>query len=128
MVYLLTKKGIDENLLNQTKRKIGINYNQENIDLAFLVFSSPSVNSLDMLTKQTNFNSIVIKQQFSKGNIIYMDKNSLIYKEDAKTIKIVFLLTNTEMQKANGFFDYKDKDTKIIERENWFNITSIKTD
>jgi len=42
--------------------------------------------------------------------------------------KIVFLLTNEEMKKANGFFDYKDKDKKITEGENWFNITSLMSD
>lgn len=126
--FTFSRGGIEKKLLELTRGKIGIKYNEKNIDLTFLVFSSPEVNSLDMLTKQTNLNSIVTGQQLPKENIIYMNKNSLIYKENPKTIKMVFLLSNAEMKKANGFFDYTEKDKKITEGENWFNITSIKTD
>lgn len=122
-----SRNGINKNLLNETQEKIKIKYNEKNIDLTFLVFSSPKINSLDMLTKQTDLTSVVALQQLQKENIIFMNKNSLIYKESSKIIKIIFLLSNSEMRKANGFFDYLDKDKKITEEENWFNITSIKT-
>lgn len=126
--FTFSRDGIEGNLLKLTKGKVGIKYNEKNIDLTFLVFSSPQVNSLDMLTKQTDLNSIVTEQQLPKEDIIFMNQNSLIYKEGPKTIKVVFLLSNTEMKKANGFFKYTENDKKITEGENWFNITSIKTD
>ncbi len=125
--FAFSKGGIERNLLKLTKGKIGIKYNEKNIDLIFLVFSSPQVSSLDMLTKQTDLDSIVAGQQLLKENIIFMNKNSLIYKESPKTIKVVFLLSNSEMKKANGFFKYTENDKKITTGENWFNITSIKT-
>jgi hypothetical protein len=124
--FIFSRNGIEKTKLLQTKEKVGIKLNAKNIDLVFLVFSSPRADSLDMLTKQTNLNSIITGQQLSKENIIFMNKNSLIYEENPKTMKIVFLLSNTEMKKANGFFKYTENDKKITEGENWFNITSLK--
>lgn len=126
--FIFSRDGIDKTKLSQAKEKIGVKYNEKNIDLTFLVFSSPLTSSLDMLTKQTDLNSLISKQQLPKENIIFMNANALIYKENPKTIKVIFLINNAEMKKANGFFDYTDKDKQITEGENWFNITSIKTD
>lgn len=123
--FTFSETGIEKNLLKETKKKINVRLNEEKIDLNFLVFSSPHVSSLDMLTKQTDLSLIIPKQQLLKENIIFINKNSLIYKESPKNIKIIFLLSNSEMRKANGFFDYLDKDKKITEGENWLNITSV---
>jgi hypothetical protein len=124
--FIFSRNGIDEKLLKKTQTNIGINYNQNNINLTFLVFSSPLVSSLDMLTKQTDLNTIINLQKIPKENILYINKNNLIYKESSKIIKIIFLLNNNEMKKANGFFKYTENDQKLTEGENWFNITSVK--
>lgn len=126
--FTFSRDGIEESLLKTTKEKIGIKFNEKNIDLTFLIFSSPQVDSLDMLTKQTDLNSIVTEMHLLQENIIFINKDTLIYKEDPKTIKIVFLLNNAEMKKANGFFKYEENDKKITGEKNWLNITSIKTD
>jgi len=126
--FNFSKDGINNPLLKQTKEKVGVKYNDKNIDLTFLVFSSPRTSSLDMLTNQTYLDEIIEEKQLQKTQIIFINKNTLIYKADAETIRVAFLLNNNEMKKANGFFDYKDKDKNITEGKNWFNITSIKTD
>jgi hypothetical protein len=81
-----------------------------------------------MLTKQTDLSTLITQNYLTKENIIFMDKRSLIYKNGPKNITIVFLLNNSEMKKANGFFDYQEKDKQLTSGENWFNITSVKTD
>lgn len=93
--------------------------------LESLVFSSPLVNSLDVLTDQTNLNAI-FQKQLPKKSIIFMDKNSLIYQETPTIIKIVFLLSNNDLKKTNGFFDYNDKDKKPTENKNWYNTTTVR--
>jgi len=123
--FNFSKTGIDKNLLNAAKEKIGIEYNEKHIDLAFLVFNSPSTNSIDMLTKQNKLDSLVDVSRLRKENIIYKSTTGLIYKENANNIKIIFLLNNSEMKKANGFFNYSEGDDKITNGENWFNITSV---
>ena|ERR1035437_3802492 len=123
--FTFTKTGITNSLTEIAVGKIGIKYDQKTIDLTDLLFSSQKLSSLDMLTKQSSLSAVFDKKQFQSGKILFNNKNSMIYQVDAKTIKIVFLLTNADMQKANGFFDYTDVDKKITEGENWFNITSL---
>ncbi len=123
--FTFSKTGITRTLIENAAGKIGIRYDQEKIDLIDLLFSSQKLSSLDMLTKQSSLSAVFDKKQFQNGKILFSNKNSLIYQVDAKTIKIIFLLTNKDMQKANGFFDYTNIDKKITEGENWFNITSL---
>jgi hypothetical protein len=123
--FMFARAGITTSLIENATGKIGIKYDQKKIDLTDLLFSSQRLSSLDMLTKQSSLSAIFDKKQFKIGQVIFMSKHSLIYQEDAKTIKIVFLLPNNDMKMANGFFDDTDIDKKITEGENWFNITSI---
>jgi hypothetical protein len=123
--FTFSRTGIPESLVVTASTKIEVTYNQKAIDLTDLYFSSQKLNSLDMLTKQSSLSNIVDQKQFQNDKLIFMNSNSAIYQEGSKTIKIVFLLTNADMQKANGFFDYTDKDKQITEGENWLNITSL---
>jgi hypothetical protein len=123
--FTFSRTGIAGSSLATASTKIGVTYNRKAIDLIDLYFSSQKLDSLDMLTKQSNLSSVVNQKQFQNDKVIFMNNNSAIYQEDNKTIKIVFLLSNNDMQKANGFFDYTDKDKKITEGENWLNITSL---
>ena len=124
--FTFSRTGISESLIDNAVKEIGIKYNRKEVDLTDLFFSSQRLNSLDMLTNQSSLNKLIDQKQFQKEKVIFMSSNSLIYQEDPKTIKIVFLLSNSDMQRANGFFDYQDKDKQLIEGENWFDITSIK--
>jgi len=124
--FTFSKDGIEKTLISEAREKIGIKYNEENIDLTFSTFSSPLTESLDMLTTQTDLSMIFNQNKLSKENIIFMNKNSLIYEETPKIIKIVFLLSNSDIKKANGFFYYTDQDKKLVGNKNWFDITIIK--
>lgn len=124
--FTFSKKGISKPLLDNAKKELKVEYSEKMVDLTFLFFSSPNLKSLDMLTRQTNLDILIDKKLIAKDSIIFMNKNSLIYKEDSNTINIIFLLNNTDVQKANGFFDYGDKDKKLTHGENWFNLTTIK--
>jgi hypothetical protein len=123
--FTFSRTGIAGALIDKSTKEIGIKYNKNAVDLIDLAFASQKINSLDMLTKQSSLDSIIDKAQFKKEKIIFINQNSLIYQKDAKTVQIVFLLANGDIKKANGFFDYTDKDKKITDGENWFNITSF---
>ena len=124
--FTFSRTGITKSVSENVTNEIGIKYNQKEINLTDLFFSSQRLNSLDMLTKQSTLNQLIDEKEFQKGKIIFMSRNSLIYQKNPETIQIVFLLSNVDMQKANGFFDYKDKDKQLTEGGNWFNITSLK--
>ena len=124
--FIFSRTGIEKSSVQQSNEKIGIKYDEKQLSLTFLVFSSPLANSLDILTTESDLNKIVDLKQFSKENFIFADKNSLIYREDSRTIKIIFLMDNSKMRIANGYFDYGEKDKLLVENKNWFNVTVIK--
>lgn len=125
--FAFSREGINRSLVLQKNNQIAIKYNENAVSLVFLSFSSPRLTSLDMLTEQTNLDNIINRQQINKENILFTNNNSLIYKENQNTIKIIFLLSGDDMKKANGFFDYQEKDLKLTSGKNWFNITTIDT-
>lgn len=126
--FTFSRDGIAASLTKNSAREIGVKYNVNNIDLTFSFFSSSRLDSLDMLTKSSSLSQLVDEKQFQNGKILFMNKSSLIYQRDNKTIVIVFLMDNKAMRKANGFFDYVDKDKKITQGKNWLNITSVNLD
>ncbi len=126
--FIFSRDGIKGEPLKNAQKKIGIDYNIENIDLIALLFSSKKLGSLDMLTRQSSLSALFDRKQIPKENIIFMGKKSVIYKEEPNYVKIIFLLNNKDMRRAIGFFDYKDKDRELTEGENWLNVTSLTTD
>ena len=122
--FTFSKEGIAKSLSKNAEKEIGIDYNEKAVNSAFLFFSSRWLNSLDMLTKQMDLTKIVDVQKIPKNNIIFMSKNCLIYKSAANTIKITFLLSDTDMQKVSGISDYQNSES--IKGEYWFNVTSVK--
>ena len=123
--FIYSKNGIEQSVLKSVIKKIGIDYPQKTIDSSFLFFSSPWLNSLDMLTKQVKLDKVIDLRRISKESIIFVGKNCLIYRSDPSTIKIVFLLRSADMQKVSGISDYQDPQS--MKGENWLNITSLKT-
>jgi hypothetical protein len=124
--FTFSKNGIAKSLSKNAKKEIGINYDEKTVNLPFLFFSSRWLNSLDMLTQQADLNKIVNLVKIPKNDIIFTGKNCFIYKINAKTIEMIFLLSNNDMQKVSGISDYQD--SKSIGRKNWFNVTSLKID
>jgi hypothetical protein len=124
--FIFSRDGIEKKLISKAKEKIGIKYDEKGIDLTFLTLSSPQVDSLDMLTPQADLYTIIDRSKLPTKDIIFSNKNCLIYNESPKIIKIIFLLNGNDMRKANGFFDYNDKDKKLVENKNWLNITVVR--
>jgi hypothetical protein len=124
--FIFSKNGIDKVLISKTKEKIGIKYDEKGVSLTFLTFSSPYLDSLDMLTARTSLDMIIDKSKLPTKNIIFSNKNCLIYKESPKIIKMIFLLSIDEMKKANGFFNYGAEDKTIMKNENWLNATVMR--
>lgn len=56
---------------------------------------------------------------------VYQAPNELIA-TNAKEVVIYFIKPISEMKRANGFFDYKNKDKKLLSNKNWF-VTTIIT-
>ncbi len=88
-----------------------------------LTFHAPLSESIDTLTTETALKNLV--KIPSASSILFQNDTSLMYKSDDHHVIITFLLPLSEMKKANGFFDYGEKDKKLVEGKNWFSILRI---
>lgn len=86
----------------------------------FLTYSCKWFNSKDYLTTSSTLQLIEVSQK----NILAKGKNFTIYKNGSSII-ITFIASNEDMQRAVGFFDYKEKDKKLTENKNWLDFTII---
>ena len=124
--FTFSRSGLNDSVTKNAEKKIGISYDQKMTSLNLLFYSSSRLYSLDMLTKQSSLEKIFDPKSIKKENILFKGRDGLIYRDGPEIIKIVFLINNHEMKKANGFFDYQEKDRNLVEGKNWLNITYIK--
>lgn len=119
--FEFSRNGFSNNQTQKSLQQIGIPLTNETI-LPVLAFQSPYLQSLDLLTPTGTLSSYVT---IPAKQLIFQNKSSLIYEQDAKTVNIVFLFPESEMKKANGFFDYAEKDKEFVKGKYWLNITKI---
>lgn len=125
--FTFSREGFKENQINQTLNDINIPIEEKSIERNFLIFNSPRIISIDSLTKLNDLNKIIDFNKLHNKKILFRNSDSIIYLENEKQAKIIFLLNSEDMKKANGFFDVNSaNDQRIIENKYWINITSIK--
>lgn len=112
-------QGLSQSDIDQAIVKIG--QKPSNITKYTNLFFSNHSTSIEGLTKEIKIKSVISIPNTSQ--ILFEKNESVIYKIDGKTY-IAFLKPISEMKKANGFFEY-DKNPKMFEKNNWFNITVL---
>jgi len=89
-----------------------------------IVFTSDKITSHEFLVdKKTTLQSLLPNEK--NWHISYKNTNELIATSGTDTL-VYFIKPISEMAQANGFFDYKDKDKKLLEGKNWYVVTVIK--
>lgn len=66
------------------------------------------------------------KNELLSKKLVLKKKNLLIYYQDNQTVKFIFIKPEKEMEKAVGFFDYKEKDKQLLKGKNWLVEAYIK--
>jgi hypothetical protein len=87
----------------------------------FLTYSCNYLKSYDSLVSES---TIIVSKEIKQKDIIVNNRNVLITK-DKQDIIILFIVRTEEMEKANGFFDYKEKDKKLLKNKYWLDKTII---
>ncbi len=127
-------------------------YNQDHIDFLatfrivkiddevtpLLSFTSKNLHSIDALVTQDIIPNLFIdfKEKYEDAEIIadyssfhancHFDCNKLLLlRLDKDHYELLFVKPVTEMQRVNGFFDYKSKERDLIKNYYWLNQTSI---
>lgn len=96
-----------------------IQFNNRNI-----VFTSNKITSFEALVA-TSISLQSLLPEHDKWRVVFQKKNELIATYGDETY-IYFIKPISEMAQANGFFDYKDKDKKLLQGKNWYVETIIK--
>ena len=121
--FYFNDQGINNSLIADSKSQLGINPSE--ISLYFSRFSSNHSLSLDGLTSAKSLNQVFDISQADMKKLLFQNSNSLIFKDSNNQTYVVFILPESEMQKANGFFDYQGKDKNLLKNKNWFSITKL---
>ncbi len=116
-------KGIDATKVSNALQKLNIS--PQDISIYFAKFNSKHLISLDGLTKDRALSEVFDKSKAGIKEVLFENSNSIIYKNNQDQTFVVFLLPISEMKKANGFFDYENKDKNLLKDKNWFDITKL---
>lgn len=87
----------------------------------FTVFHSSKIASYEYLVTKNTLDLIVPKSDEWK----IFPNSSLAYKHTDDSVSLVFIKPISEMVRANGFLDYKDKDKKLLDGKYWLVVTTI---
>lgn len=121
--YFIYNKTASINEITQSLKTYQINSPASFLTL--LTFHSPRLSSIDTLTTHSKLDDILENSPLMQAVTIYRTENARIFLETKKVIVITFILPVSEMQKANGFFDYRDEDKELVKNKFWFNVTRI---
>jgi len=88
-----------------------------------LTFTSDRVVSHETLIDKNLLLESLLPQSYN-WHIVYKKTNELIATSGEDSL-IYFIKPISEMVQANGLFDYKDKDKRLLENKSWYVITKI---
>lgn len=91
------------------------------------MYSSDRINSLEYLTLDGSVDKFVAKLNLSGLSLQKRGNDYRFYRNSNQDYLLVFVLSNEKMKKANGFFDYQEKDVKLIENKYWAGVVLISS-
>lgn len=121
------QKGLPKPLVKSMEQTIAIPASVDETALPYLAFQSPRVQSLDILVKTSSFSAIVKPEAYKGKEILFQNKNSVIYRENEDLIKVAFLASESELKRTNGYF-LRWRDYGLIKNKYWLNLSSIQAD
>lgn len=124
--FNFNKNGLTSSQIKAARDKSGVSINLKNIDRFFLTFTSPHLTSLEALVTTNKLTDVINTATFDSKSIIFSNNNTLIFKD--KNIHIIFLKSESDMQRANGFFDYSEADKNLVNGKYWLEVTTIDED
>ena len=93
-------------------------------NVPFALFSSQHLISVDGFTTTDNLVNYIDSTRLEKYATLFKNQSAKIY-QNGREIIITFIATEQELKKANGFFDYGEKDKGYVKGKFWFNVTRL---
>lgn len=119
------KTGVSKNRIPTSLTLLASKINQQCHPLPFLVFNSLKFESVDFLVGSKCLKNLVIENQ--QSNYLIKTSSLIAYKDqkDRNSVFLIFLKSESEMETANGFFDYKEIDKALVKNKEWLSISRI---
>ncbi|PIY68532.1 hypothetical protein COY90_05385 [Candidatus Roizmanbacteria bacterium CG_4_10_14_0_8_um_filter_39_9] len=105
-----------------------LTFNKNAYPNPFVTFKSDKITSYESLIPLPDLNRKWPPVNITGKKILFENKNELIYFEEKNVVRIVFIKPISEMITANAFYDYKDKDKKLLQDKAWYVTASVKID
>ena len=123
--YVFADTGLSANQIASAEKITGVSLSASMVDRIFLTFSSPHAISIEALVVTPNLAQVVDLNTLDKKQVLFSRSNELVYKDSKGFIHILFVKSETQMQSANGFFDYSGADKHLVTGKYWFDSTVI---
>ncbi|MBI4130367.1 hypothetical protein HY468_03560 [Candidatus Roizmanbacteria bacterium] len=94
----------------------------------FLYYNAPHFKSLEFLLDKEYEKTVIDMILPLYGETVHFKNERVILSEQNNQQKeslLIFILPAREMQKANGFFDYREKDNAIVANKVWVVLSVI---
>lgn len=117
------RSGIDARTVSSTSREMRLPDNFFPGSYPFLVYKSADSISIESLVEK-KLVKVFLNKFSNEGTIIARGENFLITQKN-DTAWIFLIASLEEMQKANGFFDYREKDKELVKGKYWLTVSSI---
>lgn len=125
--FTFNRNGLKENDRSVSISNINL-LRSNNEYLIFLKYESGKVESTDILTTVKSLDSYLKNSQIKKMKVISQGRNYVLLKQDTKNDILIFLVDEAEMESANGFFDFREKDKELVKGKYWLDISLIRLD
>jgi len=122
--FTFDRNGLNNTQIKTVENKTGIFVNMQHVSRIFLTFTSPHLNSYEALVTTTKLSDVVNSQALGPKTI-FSNSNTLMYKDSQGLTHVIFLKPLSEMERANGFFNYTDTDKSIVAGKNWLEVTTL---
>lgn len=123
--YTVNKTGLSQNQIQIAEKSIGIFLTKQPNTNIFLSFTSPHLHSMEALVTTSSLGNVVNDQTIEKAKVLLAGNNETVFTDAKGDTYILFLKPVSDMQTANGYFDYKDVDKNIVQGKYWLDITKL---
>lgn len=123
--FNFNRNGLTNTQIKTEESKTGILVNMKYVSRIFLTFTSPHLNSFEALVTTAKLSDVIDTAMLGSKETIFSNNSTLIYKDSEERTHIIFLKPLSEMQRANGFFNYNDTDKSLVEGKNWLEVTIL---
>ncbi len=127
--FTFAKNGLPITQMNKFFTSANIILKSNVSPFPFLMYQADKkLTSLETLVAEDKLDQLIDRFSFQNISVIYSSPTSLIYTRDKNNAVIIFVETENEMLRANGFFDFREKNKAPIAGKHWFVITSVRLD